>query len=149
MTYQWKIPMKVPVQTAVAELDRIRGQSEDGTLTPQAVVDASRAEDAPLHSLFEWDDRVAAERYRTVQAQYIIRNITVQEAADDTPVRQFVHAEKGYTTLYAAMSNEELRKALLTNALEELEAFKAKYRALSELAAVFEAMDNISQENIA
>ena len=50
---------------------------------------------------------------------------------------------------YAAMSNEELRKALLENALEELEAFKAKYRSLSELAAVFEAMDNISQENIA
>lgn len=63
--------------------------TERGELTPAAVVDASRPSDAPLHDRFEWDDSVAGERYREVQAAEIIRSVHVTLVTDTErgPVR--------------------------------------------------------------
>ena len=51
---------------------------ESGELTPEKVVDVSRPEDAALHKEFEWDDAVAAEKYRGTQASAMIRHIVVE-----------------------------------------------------------------------
>ena len=143
MVFKWKIPMSVSADDAERELTRI--YDETGSLDPQAVVDASRAEGAPLHGLFEWDDSVAAEKYRITQARFIIRNIVKDEKTDgpSVTVRKFVHVDAGYMPIKAVMSNEELRKSLIESAFADMEAFRAKYRALSELAAVFDAMESI------
>ena len=140
MTYQWKIPLSVSAADAEKELARI-AELNGGVVDPQAVVNESRSEDAPLHKLFEWDDTIAAEKYRISQARFIIRNITVQEE-EETPVRQFVHASsQGYVTIHTAMRDEEMRDALLTQALNDMETFRAKYRALTALAEVIDAME--------
>lgn len=91
MVYEYKVPYtKVSAQEAGEELARI--ECEHGGLTPELVVDASREESAPLHPVFEWNDRKAAERYRIVQAGSLIRNVTVkiEEAPRMEPVRAFV-----------------------------------------------------------
>lgn len=56
MVYQYKVPYaRVSAQTAGEELARI--EKENGSLTPELVVDESRREEAPLHPVFEWDER--------------------------------------------------------------------------------------------
>jgi hypothetical protein len=48
-------------------------EANDGILTAQAVVDAARPDDHPLHLHFEWDDEKAGEKYRVAQARQLIR----------------------------------------------------------------------------
>jgi hypothetical protein len=45
----------------------------EGKGTAADIVDAARPDDAPLHRYFEWDDGVAAERYRETQARHMAR----------------------------------------------------------------------------
>jgi hypothetical protein len=62
-------------QAAGEELERIRHR--DGTITPPAVVDEARPEEAVLHPCFEWVDPVAAEQYRLIQARTLIKKVRV------------------------------------------------------------------------
>ena len=66
----------VSAQAVGEELDRITTKY-DGNLTPAAVVDESRPADAELHPCFTWDDSVAAEEYRKVEARQIVRSVEV------------------------------------------------------------------------
>lgn len=146
MTYQWKTPYLMPVdaQTAGAELSRIC--QKNGTLEPSDVVEESRPETAPLHPCFEWNDIIAAEKYREYQAGGIIRNIVVVEEKPDKPdrIRAFVHVQSTYQPIQVVLSDEEKRMEMLQNALRELRAFTEKYKSLKSLEPVFEAIEKIS-----
>lgn len=67
----------------------------DGKVLPEAVVDAARPLDSPLHHRFEWDDSIAAEAHRLAQARQLIRQVKIQVVTDpdEPPVytRAFVH----------------------------------------------------------
>ena len=89
--YEYKIGMKLPVSAQVAgevceELEQRNG------LTPHNLVEVSRPKDAPTHDLFEWDDTVAAEKYREVQARQVIRLIVKvpEKSKSGEPTRAFV-----------------------------------------------------------
>lgn len=153
MVYQYKVPYaRVSAQTAGEELARI--ECEHGGLTPELVVDASRAESAPLHPVFEWDDKKAAESYRIVQAGSLIRNVTVkiEEAPRMEPVRAFVNVapvgkRKGvFVSIKSAMDDEETRETVLARALAEFEKVKEKYKDLQELAGIFAEIDRLTME---
>lgn len=143
MVFKWKIPLGVSADAAAAELERI--YDVHGGIDPKTVVEESRPEGAVLHSLFEWDDAKAAEKYRVTQARFIIRNIVQDEDTDEgkVTVRSFHSTEKAYTPTSVILSDDELRNMLLERALHELEEFRVKYRHLSALARVFEAVDEL------
>lgn len=120
-----------------------------GELTPQALVDESRSEDAPLHGMFEWDDRVAAEQYRQVQARQIIQSIEVVAVGDSKPVKAFVSLrvagqERRYESTEVALSNPDTREKVLKEALAELAAFRKKYERFEELADVIAAIKAVA-----
>lgn len=148
MVYQWRFSMGIPAQEAGEELERI--EREHGNITPELVLDASREESAPLHECFEWDNDVAAEKYRISQAGHIIQNLIVTniEGHNTPPVRAFVNVgtkQKGeFVGISIAMQNAETRDYVLENAIRELESFRRKYRHLSELADVFAALDRMT-----
>jgi len=77
-------------QAAGEELERIKHR--DGTITAPAVVDEARPEDAVLHPAFEWQDPVAAEQYRLIQARTLIKRVRVicPEATQEPVVRATV-----------------------------------------------------------
>lgn len=113
----------------------------EGNLTPGALVDASRDEDAPLHGYFEWDDEEAAERWRESQAGHIIRSVEVVAAGSTDPVRAFVNIDAGdagrvYVNVEAALSMPDTRDEVLARALADLKAFERRYRQLEELTGV-------------
>lgn len=126
-----------------------RGLEERGELTPRALVEASRAHDAPLHRMFEWDDEAAAEKYRESQAQHIISSIEVVPTGRTEPVRAFVslavgRTERHYSSTEVALSEPDSREMVLRAALSELRAFERKYRQLAELADVLAAIREVA-----
>lgn len=153
MKVMWKDGFRASVPAQVA-YDTIHDLYQQGKKTAKDLVDASRPEDAPLHSMFEWNDAVAAEKYREEQGRTIIRHIIeVPETEDEKEtmpvVRAFFKIDEStndYEPTYVIMSDEEKRRRLLQVAKAELQQFKVKYSSLKELFAVFEAIDKVTKE---
>lgn len=57
--------------------------------SPANILDRARAEDSPLHPYFEWNDSVAAERYRIDQARTLVSSIMIVERRTGRPARAF------------------------------------------------------------
>lgn len=151
-TYSWKAGVQFPVEAKVAA-DTIRDLQKSlgkDTVTAKELLDASRDENAPLHSCFEWNDNVAAELYRTSQARKIINSVEVTIVKKDdvyTTTRLFLNvsdkpkAQGKYAVYNIALTNNAYRENVLRDALLELQAFQRRYSEYQELAAVFEAIN--------
>lgn len=116
-----------------------------GMLTAKNLVDASRPIDAPLHPEFEWDDSIAAEKYRETQARTIINSLRVV-VEEKEPERVFCNISRSdptYMTIEKALSSADTRQTLLNQAFRELESFRYKYRQLQEMASVIEVIDSV------
>lgn len=145
----WKVNIfPVSADTAKQEFDRI--YEKYGELTTQAVVDENRSESSPLHGCFEWRDDVAAEKYRQQQAGAMIRCLvsTVVPDEDKEPitVRSIVHTESKYEPISVAIRSDQKTAVLLSDALRDVEKFKAKYSQLSELKDVIDSMDQFAEK---
>ena len=145
MVFQWKQGARIKADAQQAGILCSKLETE-GRLTAKALLDESRAEGSPLHDEFEWNDGIAAEKYRENQARHIINClVTVHESA--SPTRSFFNIEcktAEYRSVTAIMQNQ-----LLSLALRELDAFKQKFSSLSELAAVFAAIEEIQEKRSA
>lgn len=130
-------------QTVGETLERI--EQRDGAITKEAFLEESRPKDSPTHNMFEWDDTVAAEKYRLEQSRLIIADVVVTIERDEEPkkVAGFVNVTYGkhnkaeYNSIDVAMQDDSKRNAILANAFEELKAFEIKYGEYSELAGIF------------
>lgn len=128
-------------------------KKQKGELTAQDVLDDARNPNSPLHSFFEWDDGEAAEQYRLQQARGLIRSVVAIYTFDDKPAvktRAYVHVPERETPHYReashAMSQSRTRAMVLQRALEELKAWKRRYKDLSEFADLVEVIDEIGQK---
>lgn len=146
--YSWKDNFRANVNadTVGEVLDTLR-KSETG-LTAKAFVDISRPEESVTHKMFEWDDSIAAERFREQQARVIIGHITIEYETAKKPQRAFYyisHEDSQYRSVGEIKESPEKAAALLAMAKRELITFKTKYSILKkELSPVFEAIDNIT-----
>jgi len=127
--------------------EMIEGMNEKGIeVTPEVLLDASRDESSPTHCEFEWDDTVAAEKYRVQQATDLIRHIRIirEEAKEqEYKERGFVPIPGGknvYVPLQKALGKEEYRNFLLKQAENDMQIFLAKYRRVEELTNITKAM---------
>jgi hypothetical protein len=138
---------KKNAQLANAELVKIRQRY--GRVTPKHVVAWARPPKNPLHQFFTWDNREAAHEHRLYEASALIRSIKLVIRTDPnaTPTTVRAHISvvdprgASYKPLVEVMSVEATRQALLTEALRELDTFRKKYAALSQLAVVFAAIE--------
>lgn len=124
--------------------EEIRSIGEEPTT--KQIVDAARDPKTELHKCFEWDDAVAAEKYRLKQAQYVVHFLVIQNEPDkaDKPEIRVFHKTKtgeGYKEIRRIVRQEDEYQALLERALAELHAFKIKYACLSELQEIFDLID--------
>jgi len=139
---------KVKAPKVIGALKAIQKRN-GGRLYPEAVVAAARPAASPLHRYFEWDDGLAAEQYRLEQAADLIRIVVEVLPGTKVETRVFVSLTSdratrgGYRLTLDVMNSAETRAQLLADARAELDQFRTKYRELSELAAVFEAIDRV------
>lgn len=156
---QWRqgYQAKVSAEKAAEELEKIR--KRDGAITPTAVVESARPEKSPIHKVFEWDDSIAAEKYRIDQANRMTRAVQVihldikKPNQSALPARMFssitvtspddeTKTKKVYTSTEDALQDPITRDEILGNAIRDAIAYRRKYAALQELAQVFVAIDS-------
>lgn len=121
----------------ILELERI---------TPEKVLERAKDENSELHKCFEWNNDVAAEKYRTIQAGNVVRMLYIEPKGEDTPPVRVLSrtSDTVYQPTRTFLTNTTEYEALLKRALSELESFRNKYKTLSELEQVFEQIDLIT-----
>lgn len=140
---------------AAAEIRRI-ADAGGGLVQARAVHEAARSSASPLHGYFCWDDTAAAERFRLQQAGELIVRVSVEVVADrdrSVTTRAFVSLASdrqnrggGFRDVHVVMADPALRGELLRTALSELNALRARYAHLVELAGVFDALAAAEQQ---
>lgn len=137
----WKInKYKADAESAYAEISKL------SEITPQNVVDLARNDKSALHSDFEWNDTIAGEKYRKIQAAEMIRMFVFTPVKEDNePTRVFEISTKKnvYKPTQMIVKNEDEYQSLLKMAMQELNNFKRKYHRLSELETVFKAIEEV------
>lgn len=113
-----------------------------GKLTPAVVVAEASDPEHPLHEKFEWDDSVAAQKYRERQAAGLIRSARVVyvEPTDDQPERSVraYHStldedhKPVYRPLEEIAANPLAREMLLREMRRDILALKRRYEGVSE-----------------
>lgn len=142
MEVEWKINgiFKANAQKVYEEIG-------DRKVTPEEVLEQARNdESSELHKCFEWDDSVAAEKYRLSQARQVIQFLVIKPEKKDEPqvrVFQITTQTNNYQPTRLFIQQPDEYKALLQRAKNELSAIKSRYKTLSELEKVFDAIDEI------
>lgn len=114
-----------------------------GRLVSTDVVEDSKPKDAPLHHLFEWDDTVAGQSYRLVQAEKLIRSARIRFVTNDSEeaksVRSFVSVRQtidptgfGYKPTGEVMADPLSAAILLRECERAIADLRRKYGHLAE-----------------
>lgn len=128
-------------------------QDNNGILKPSMVVDHARNPESKLHNAFEWDNTIAGEKYRLIQAQKLIQAQVVVLDEKTEPVRVFVNLSNerntengGYRLTVAVMGDDELKAQMIKDVVRELTIFNQKYKRLKELAEVLAVNENFIEK---
>jgi hypothetical protein len=131
-----------------AELLKLK--TVDGIINPSAAVEwARKNKKSLLHRSLEWDDGIAAERYRIWQVRALI-SVHIVDAEGS---RRFVSlsidrkhdGSNGYRSLEDIVARPDLREIMLADALADLERIQARYTKLTELAPVWEGAAQVRE----
>jgi hypothetical protein len=132
-------------------------EGQDGKARAQVVYEDAKKKRSPLHEYFEWDDSVAAEGYRLNQARELLRFIhVVVTAPDGTEIESRAYfnvvvenddetLERTNVPLARVMTEVELHRQVLAQAMYEFEQWRERYQQYKELAPLFKAYEKISK----
>lgn len=115
---------------------------ERGELTPRGVVETATPKTHPLHGVFEWDNKIAGDKYRLTQAENLIRSIRVNytNAAGEVERVRWWHPVRETTQVYDPLdviaTNPVAMQVLLRQADREWRQMKQRYGHLEEFWAV-------------
>ena len=142
----WKIE-KFPVSADVARAEFDRIYDKCGELTKENLVEESRDEQAALHACFEWNDAVAAEKYRIEQAGDMIRCLVTVEKPNDNKepivVRAYVKTTENFEPIKVALQSDEKYAVLVQDALEDIQWLKKKHRAILEMKKAMDGLNTV------
>ena len=133
-----------------AELERLRDKS--GMINAsRAVKWARRNPRSALHEYLEWDDEIAAEKYREDQ----IRSFVQIHIVDPLGFRQYVSLSidrrpgGGYRPVQDVLSRQDLRSIMLNDALDDLDRMRRLYVSLKELGPIWDCIDRLRPKSAA
>jgi hypothetical protein len=140
-------------------------EKHGGTITPEIILDEAKKKRSPLHGFFCWDDTAAAAEYRRIQASQLIRRIKVTITGGGEKhvrIRAFVNVVEPkpegeepeeidghgincrprgiYVTMEQAFKVNDYKDQMIRQCKRDVEAFRAKYSALTEAGRIIEAM---------
>lgn len=119
----------------------------DTQITPEEVLEKARDKHSELHKCFEWDDSVAAEKYRLQQARQLIQFFVITPKSEDKPpIRYFQITSKPreYMPTTHFLTQPDEHQKLLQRAYAELRSLQDRYKSLSELENIFEEINKIA-----
>lgn len=145
MKVEYKETNKITNQviSKVLEIQKTKG------LTPENIINEARNRNSPLHSIFEWDDSKAGEKWRLQQARVFINEIkvivdskeyfafeNVSVSVQSPNNSEEVIESREYKPIVEIINNEDLRQQVIRSALNNLsywEEQNAKYEELSPI----------------
>lgn len=126
------------------ELEALCKLDKSGLLRPDAVVRAARNPKSALHEYFEWDDSIAAEKWRLEQARQLIRIVVDVIVPNEPPTRIYVSEAAarvtdggGYVPFVSILSDEDRWRAYLQQALTEIDSLRRRYERIKELRPIW------------
>lgn len=73
-----------------ADAQKVADEIGNDKITPQEMIEKARNEQSELHKCFEWNDTVAAEKYRLQQARNVLSMLVFKpKTEEEQPVRIF------------------------------------------------------------
>ncbi len=122
-------------------------RASDGRWYPQLIVEWARQNpDSALHGHFEWDVAKAAYDHWLWQARQLIAIHVVDVSGGRQTISLIVDRPKGggYRELGEVVSNAEMRRDAVDQAIAELRRWRERYGFLqADLSGVFRAIDRI------
>ena len=148
--YAWNFPIKADPNAVGAEIEEI-WEEKNGQIQPVDLVNRARSESSAMHTLFEWDDSIAAGKYREAQGAYILRHIRVstsdQVGEKTIYVGAFINVVTTEGRFYSPVSivkhNDEQREYALREARNSLMAWRRKYAAYTEFFEIHQTIDRL------
>jgi hypothetical protein len=124
-----------------------------GTLRAEEVIAAARDRRSPLHAVFEWDDKKAADQHRLATARGLIRQVRIDVVMTELTMPHAVPMfgknarDGGYATLDWLRQDDDLsREAAIaefqkaSKALRRAQAIAIQLNLGTEAIATIEAM---------
>lgn len=140
---EWKVKglYKADAETVYREITSLGDK-----FSPEDIVEAAKDESSELHKCFEWNDEVAAQKWRLHTARMLVNQLVIRtETSDNIPVAVRVISSASEVNTYVPtkmlIKSESDYADLLARAKRELQAFQQKYATLSELQEIFTAID--------
>ena len=129
----------------IHELVTLHKAQSDGLLRAETVVDYAQDPSTALHSQFEWDDGVAGNRYRLMQARQLLRVAVTILPMIDEPCRAFVSLRDdrgrdtggGYRAIEDVLRDDTRCDRFIEQARDDLIRLQAKYRVLEAMVPRF------------
>lgn len=122
---------------------------QNGRLTPSSVVDAARDPASPLHAQFEWDDGVAAERYREIQARKLIGTFHLVVIEEHRIIEAVAYVrdpdaqprEQGYVRTVTLRDDREKARDVTLTELARAAAHLSRARAIGSVLGLDPEME--------
>lgn len=133
----------VPAKDVVTELEKINSDS----ITPEQIVNVARDENSLLHQFFEWNDSIAAEKYRKIQAQQMLCRITYIVEDNDEPKRyyhNFTYSTHEYHPVQYFYQHKDAYEELKKRAKDYLDGAVKRFSDIKELQPVWDAIKSVS-----
>jgi len=134
------------------ELNRM-AKRNGGKITPKMIVEAARDESSLLHDYFEWDDTVAAEKYREMQARTLLRSVDlkVTQGTVKFDVSAFIRdpeadaQTQGYVQVSALKSQEDLARDALISEFKRASSLIERAKRYAMFFGMENDMDELSE----
>ncbi len=139
----------IPAEIAGPELVRLAAGRGLAGLPAEEIVEAARPEDSPLHAVFPWDDRIAADEYRLEMARRLARSICVTIVGEDGQEhrhRLFVNLNdgEGYRRIVEVKRHAPSYERLIELAVADLASARewlSEIRGLDSIVAQIKAIE--------
>lgn len=142
-----------------AVIEALRQLEVNGKLTAEDVVEAAKDEDSPLHEHFEWDEGVAAAKWRLEQGRQLIRAVEFRLVVGKTTTAcpnyirdpDSPQAQQGYVAIAkvkgpSAKAALQAELAIVEAYLSRAEKIAAVLRLAPEVRAIQRRVHNLREK---
>ncbi len=155
--YQWREDApKPPIDADVfgSTIEKIAAGAPLNLVKPDAIVEAARPKNSPIHAAFDWDNKAAAESWRKQQARMFVSALQIVRVhVTEGPAlssRAFFSVsqdgERGYAGQSRIMSDKDLRAQVIDGARKDLDNLLVKYQGVAALGSYVARLQEIVEE---
>ena len=129
---------RAKLEAIKARLEQI-ADSTGGRITADAVIADAKKKTSPLHDQFDWNDSVAAKKWRLEQARQLIRSVRIDIQTETKTVSTVRYVrdpsageEQGYIETARLRDDRSLAIEALQAEIKSANALVARARSLAE-----------------